>query len=272
MCSVLGVSRSGYYAFARRGPSRRDLANERLLERIRAVHEESHGIYGSPRIHRALAKRGILCGRHRVARLMAKKDIIARSRKRFRKTTKPRKGARVSPDLVQRHFVAERPHQVWTSDITYIWTMEGWLYLAVVLDLFSRAVVGWATSARIDAALVCEAFDRAFRRHRPWGELISHSDRGSQYTSDMYFTLINAQSFTVRPSHGLSCYDNAVTESFFHTLKTEWVPFQDNRTRVETHAKLFEYLEVFYNNQRLHSSLGYQTQAEKLQEIIIKAA
>lgn len=220
MCSVLGVSRSGYYAFTRRTPSRRELANVRLLEKIRAAHEESHGIYGSPRIHRVLAKNGISCGRHRVARLMAKEEISARSRKRFRKTTKPRTGARVAPDLVQRHFVAERPHQVWTSDITYIWTMEGWLYLAVVLDLFSRAIVGWATSARIDAALVCQAFDRAFRRQRPWGELITHSDRGGQYTSDMYVNLINAQSFTVRLSHGLSCYDNAVTESFFHTLKT----------------------------------------------------
>jgi transposase InsO family protein len=127
MCDVLGVSRSGYYAFRRRGPSRRDVANERLLEEIRAVHKRSHGIYGSPRIHRALKRDGVVCGRHRIARLMAKENITARSRKRFRTTTRPRRGAPAAPDLLQRQFVADRPHQVWTSDITYLWTMEGWL-------------------------------------------------------------------------------------------------------------------------------------------------
>jgi transposase InsO family protein len=203
---------------------------------------------------------------------MAKENITARSRKRFRTTTRPRRGAPAAPDLLQRQFVADRPHQVWTSDITYLWTMEGWLYLAVVVDLFSRAIVGWATSERIDATLVCQAFDRAFRRHRPSDDLISHSDRGSQYTSAKYVSLIKAQLFTVHLSHGVSCYDNAVTESFFHTLKTEWVPFQENRTRAEVHGKLFEYLEVFYNNQRLHSSLGYHTPMEKLQGIITRAA
>jgi putative transposase len=272
MCEVLGVSRSGYYAFRRRGPSRRDLANERLVDEIRAVHEGSHGIYGSPRIHRTLKNKGISCGRHRIARLMAQGRIVARSRRRYRTTTRPRPGASVAPDLVQRQFVAERPHQVWTSDITYLWTMEGWLYLAVVLDLFSRAVVGWATSVRIDAGLVCQAYGRAFGRHRPSGDLISHSDRGSQYTSKMYISLIAGQSVPVHVSHGLSCYDNAVSESFFHTLKTEWVPFQENLTRAETHANLFQYLEVFYNNQRLHSSIGYLTPVEKLQGIITKAA
>lgn len=272
MCEVLEVSRSGYYAFRRRGPSRRDLANEKLIEQIRAAHGQSHGTYGSPRIHRVLTKSGIICGRHRVARLMARESIRARTAKRFRRTTRPRIGAPVAPDLVGRQFVTERPHQVWTTDITYLWTMEGWLYLAVVLDLFSRAIVGWATSERIDATLVCEAWDRAFRRHRPTEGLIAHSDRGSQYTSRMYVALVNAQSFTVHLSHGLSCFDNAVTESFFHTLKTEWIPFQDNRTRAEVHAKLFEYLEVFYNNQRLHSSLGYHTPMEKLQKTITRAA
>jgi putative transposase len=272
MCIVLKVSRSGYYAFRRRGPSRRDLANERLIEEIRTVHERSHGIYGSPRIHRALVHSGIRCGRHRVARLMANQEIVARARKRFRTTTKQRKGARTAPDLLQRQFVAMRPHQVWTSDITYIWTMEGWLYLAVVLDLFSRAIVGWATGSRIDATLVCQAFRRAFQRHQPGETVISHSDRGSQFTSDLFIRLIKKQSVLVLQSHGLTCYDNAVAESFFHTLKTEWVPFQENLTRAETHANLFQYLEIFYNNQRLHSSIGYLTPGEKLQEIITKAA
>jgi transposase InsO family protein len=203
---------------------------------------------------------------------MAKENIMARARKRFRTTTRGRKEAPVAPDLLQRRFVAERPHQVWTSDITYIWTMEGWLYLAVVLDLFSRAIVGWATSARIDALLVCKAFERAFQRHRPWDILIAHSDRGSQFTSDTFRKLIDAQPITVRPSHALTCYDNAVTESFFHTLKTEWIPFQENRTRADIHSRLFQYIEIFYNNQRLHSSLGYLTPVQKLQEINNKAA
>jgi putative transposase len=272
MCNVLGVSRSGYYAFLRRGRSVRDITNEKLLGEIRRVHQESHGVYGSPRVHRELARRGIRCGLHRVARLMARDRIRARAHRRFRTTTKARAGALVAPDLLQRQFVAERPHQVWTSDITYIWTMEGWLYLAVVLDLFSRLVVGWATGVRIDATLVCGAFVRAFARYRPGDELISHSDRGSQYTSQTFRQMLQQQSIVVHMNHGISCYDNAVTESFFHTLKTEWVPFQGNQTRAEVHAGLFQYLEIFYNNQRLHSSLGYRTPAEKLQDSITKTA
>jgi putative transposase len=173
-----------------------------------------------------------------------------------------RKGAQYAPDRLGRRFVAELPNQVWTSDITYIWTQEGWLYLAVVLDLFSRSIVGWATSAYVDAALVCEALGRALDRRCLSSEVILHSDRGSQYTSDAVRTLIAAQDTRILQSHGLSCFDNAVTESFFHTLKTECVNFERYDTREDGHLSLFDYIEVFYNRQRRHSSLGYCTPCE----------
>ncbi len=268
MCKLLNASRSGYYRFCQHIVSAQTMANVRLLEQIKIVHQESRGIYGSPRIHRKLNEQGNPCGRHRVALLMAKAGIAAKSHRRFRVTTRQREGATASPDLLGREFVAECPHQVWLSDITYIWTTEGWLYLAVILDLFSRAVVGWSTSARIDAQLICTAFQRAVRRYPLRLPLIMHSDRGSQYTSAMYRELLSTQSVLVFQSNGLSCYDNAVAESFFHTLKTESVDHEQFRFRDGAHLHLFDYIEVFYNQQRLHSSLGYLTPEQMLQEII----
>ena len=272
MCKLLNVSRSGYYKFRHHIVSGQEKANVRLLEEIKIVHQASRGIYGSPRVHRELLKRGNACGRHRVARLMAKEGIVAKIRRRYRVTTRQRQGAIPAPDLIQRDFTAERPHQVWTSDITYIWTTEGWLYLAVILDLFSRAIVGWATSERIDAQLVCTAFQRALWQYRPRLPVIFHSDRGSQYTSRMFRELLAEQSVQFVQSNGLSCYDNAVTESFFHTLKTESVDFQQYQSRAEAHQHLFDYIEVFYNQKRLHSSLGYHTPGETLQGINNKKA
>jgi len=272
MCQVLRVSRSGYYRFRHHIPSTREKANVRLLEEIRGVHDRSRGIYGSPRVHRELLKQGHRCGRHRVARLMAKEGIVGKIRRRYRTTTRQSRTAKAAPDLLQREFTATRPHQVWTSDITYIWTDEGWLYLAVILDVFSRAIVGWATSARIDAELVCAAFGRAVCQYRPGLRVIFHSDRGSQYTSKMLRDLLARQEVPFKQSNGRSCYDNAVTETFFHTLKTESVAFEHFRTREEAHCDLFDYIEVFYNQQRLHSSLGYRTPRETLQGITNKKA
>jgi len=272
MCKLLNASRSGYYKFRHHIVSAQEIANVRLLERIKIVHQESHGIYGSPRVHRELIKKGEACGRHRVARLMAKEGIVAKARRRYRVTTRQRQGAIPAPDLVKRDFTAERPHQVWTSDITYIWTTEGWLYLAVILDLYSRAIVGWATSQRIDAQLVCTAFHRALWQYRPGLPVIFHSDRGSQYTSKMFRELLAAQPVQFIQSNGLSCYDNAVTESFFHTLKTESVDFEHFQSRAEAHHHLFFYIEVFYNQKRLHSSLGYHTPGEILQGVINRKA
>ena len=268
MCKVLRVSRSGYYRFQHHVPSNREEANVRLLKKIRRVHGQSRKTYGSPRVHRELLKQGHPCGRHRVARLMAKEGIVGKIRRRYRATTRQSRTAQASPDLVQREFTATRPHQIWTSDITYIWTEEGWLYLAVILDVFSRAIVGWATSAHIDAALVCSAFGRAVAQYRPGLRVIFHSDRGSQYTSKMFRDLLGAQQVPFLQSNGLSCYDNAITESFFHTLKSEAIVFEHFRTREEAHGYLFDYIEVFYNQYRLHSSIGYRTPREVMQGII----
>jgi putative transposase len=226
MCEVLGASRSGYHKFCQGRVSQRVEANVRILEHIKTIHTESRGTYGSPRVHRELKRRGLACGRHRTARLMATAGIVGRARQRFRTTTKQRKSAIASPDLLKRDFSAERPHEVWTSDITYIWTDEGWLYLAVILDLCTRAVVGWATGARIYAELVCSALTRALSRYRPDWNLIMHSDRGSQYTSELFRKLLKKQPVPLEQSNGLSCFDNAVTESFFHSLKTELVSFE----------------------------------------------
>lgn len=267
MCKVLRVSRSGYYRSRHRIVSARESANVRLLEEIKSVHAKSRGIYGSPRVHRELINRGHRCGRHRVARLMAKEGIVGKVRRRYRTTTRQSREASAAPDLLQREFTALRPHQVWTSDITYIWTDEGWLYLAVILDVFSRSIVGWATSAQINAELVCTAFQRAVWQYRPGLRVIFHSDRGGQYTSKMFRNLLAQQEVPFIQSNGLSCYDNAVTETFFHTLKSESIDFEHFHTREEAHQHLFDYIEVFYNQQRLHSSLGYHTPGEKLQRI-----
>lgn len=268
MCAVLKVSRSGYYRFRRHLMSAHAKADVRLLEAIHIVHEATRRTYGSPRMHRELIKRGHACGRHRVARLMAKEGIVAKTRRRYRTTTRQNPGAKAAPDLLQRSFSALRPHHVWTSDITYIWTEEGWLYLAVVLDVFSRAIVGWATSALINADLVCTALERAVWQYRPRLWVIFHSDRGSQYTSRKFRSLLSAQEAYFIQSNGLSCYDNAVTETFFHTLKAEALNGERFLTREEAHQHLFDYIERFYNNTRLHSSLGYNTPREMLLGLI----
>jgi putative transposase len=265
MCEVLGVSRSGYYAFRKRLPNHRQVANVRLVEQIRQIHKASHGRYGSPRIHRRLRELGIACSIHRVERLMARAGLVGIARKRFRVTTKHGKGAIASPDLLQRNFTVEEPHQVWVSDITYVWTDEGWLYLCVILDLYSRTAVGWATSAHINAELVCAALDRALFQYWPLNYLIFHSDRGSQYTSHRFRDMLASQSFPIYQSNGRSCFDNAVTESFFHTLKTELICFEHYRTRGEAHYNIFRYIEGFYNHHRLHSALDYQTPRQKLE-------
>jgi putative transposase len=272
MCKVLGVSRSGYYAFRTRRVSKRAEANARLLEEIKRVHHESRSTYGAPRVHAALRRRGLVCSKNRVARLMAGASIVAKMPRRFRVTTKAKEGVLPAPDRVNRVFEAEHPHAVWTGDITYLWTEEGWLYLAVVLDLYSRAVVGWATSERIDAALVCRALERAVYRFRPLAELIMHSDRGSQYTSRVFREMLLRQPSPLLQSNGYSCFDNAVTESFFHTLKNELVSFEHYNSRIQAHESLFDYIESFYNMQRLHSSIGYLTPMEKLEQSITRAA
>jgi len=262
MCKVLRASRSGYYAWVRRRPGPRANANQELLGEIRACHLRAKQVYGSPRIHKDLRSRGICCGKNRVARLMRSNGIVAKQVRRFRVTTRVKKDGKYAPDRLQRRFLAVRPHQVWTSDITYIWTEEGWLYLAIILDVFSRSIVAWVTSARIDAQLVCRTLSLALQKASPAQEIIFHSDRGSEYVNDAIGRVIVGSPVEIMPSHAYSCYDNAITESFFHTLKSECVHHERYITREEAHQSLFQFIEVFYNRQRLHSALGYRTPAE----------
>ena len=256
LCRVLGVSCSGFYSFCERKPSAREQANTLLVAQIAQIHQQSHQTYGSPRMYHALRQRGLCASRNRVARLMRLHHIRARTKRRFKVTTRSRQAIVVTPDLLERRFHASAPNTVWTSDITYVWTREGWVYLAVVLDLYSRLIVGWDLSDRLTADLVTSALGRAVDRRQPEPMLIFHSDRGRQYDSQEVRSLLTQHD--MRPSMGQtgSCYDNAVTESFFHTLKTEHTFFQRYETREEARHSIFQYIEVFYNRQRLHSTIG----------------
>ncbi len=257
MCHVLEVGRSGYYAWRRRSPSTRGQANAALLGLIRAEHAASRKTYGSPRIQVVLRRQGVVCGHNRVARLMRLQGIVAlQRRKKHPVTTRRQEGVVPAPNRLDQDFSAAVPNQKWVSDFTYIETGEGWLYLAVVLDLFSRRVIGWAMSQMMDAALVKTALRMALRGRRPPAGLLHHSDQGSQYTSTAYCACLRAALAQLSMSGVGNCYDNAVVESFFATLKTECVtgPFS---TCALARTTIFEYLEVWYNRQRLHSTLGY---------------
>jgi putative transposase len=256
LCAVLQVSRSAYYSWHRSGSSMRERNNKALVEHISQIHLQSHRTYGSPRIWHALRHQGIRCSRNRVARLMHIHGIRAKMVRRFKVTTRSRSTQTVAPDLLQRQFVIHKPNRVWTSDITYVWTREGWTYLAVVLDLCSRMIVGWEVSSRLTANLVTTAVERALFWRRPVEDLILHSDRGSQYASTELRSLAKEQMIHLSMGKTGSCYDNAVTESFFHTLKTEHIYFHRYETRQDARTSIFEYIETFYNQQRLHSTLG----------------
>jgi putative transposase len=256
LCAVLQVSRSAYYRWHQSVSSTRQQNNQALVEHISQIYQQSHGTYGSPRIWHALRQRGIQCSRKRIARLMRLHGIRAKMVRRFKLTTSSRSGQTMSPDLVKRQFMIHKPNRVWTSDITYIWTREGWAYLAVVLDLCSRMIVGWEVSSRLTASLVTTAVERALYWRKPDEDLILHSDRGSQYASNELRSLAKEQMIHLSMGRTGSCYDNAVTESFFHTLKTEHICFHQYETRQDARTSIFDYIETFYNQQRLHSTLG----------------
>jgi putative transposase len=262
MCRVLKVSRSGYYAWEKRPPSMYSEANESLLVEIRSVYQQSHKTYGSPRIHAYLRRKGVFCGRNRVARLMRRHQIVAkRFLRRRQKACSPDLIARKAPNLLNREFSAALPNQKWVSDITYIDTAEGWLYLASILDLHSRRVVGWAMSDKMDAALVNQALQMALINRQPSAGFLHHSDRGSQYTSQEYQRQLAALQCQVSMSRPGNCYDNAVMESFFATLKVECATSRFT-SKAEARTVLFEYIEGWYNRQRLHSSLDYLSPVE----------
>ena len=257
MCRVLQVSRSGYYAWCKRPAAERVGKDQRLTLEVAAIHAESRGRYGSPRVHAELRERGQRIARKRVARLMRAAGLRARARRRFRCTTDSQHAMAIKGNLLARRFAVSAPNRSWVSDITYIWTLEGWLYLAIVMDLFSRRVVGWALSKRLERGLALDALGMALKGRPRSRAMLHHSDRGSQYASHEYQQLLAAHGILSSMSRKGNCWDNAVAESFFATLKLELVYETQWRTREEARRALFEYIELFYNRQRRHSALGY---------------
>jgi putative transposase len=257
LCRTLQVSRAGFYAWQGRLPAPRVRADERLALEIAAIHAESRRCYGSPRIHAELAERGHRLSRKRVARLMRTRGLAARRRRRFRVTTHSQHPFPIAPNLLARQFERATPDLAWVTDITYLPTSEGWLYLAVIVDLCSRSAVGWAMNERITDDLTLGALGMALERRRPPPGLLHHSDRGSQYASAEYQRALAEHGIVCSMSRRGNCWDNAVAESFFATLKVELVHEATWATRAAARTDLFEYLEVFYNGQRRHSALGY---------------
>ena len=266
LCRVLGVSPAGYYTWRSRPDSARAVANQELLEHVRRLYAQHHGRYGSPRLHAALRAEGRGVSRGRVERLMRQHGIRAMASRRFRPTTTDsRHGLPVAANLLEQRFVASTPNQVWLADITYVPTGEGWLYLAAVLDLGTRKVVGWAMRDHLRSELATAALLMAIQRQRPGPGLTHHSDRGGQYASGEYRKLLTGAGMKASMSRTGNCYDNAPMESFFHTLKVELVHQRRWATRDEARRDLFAYREGYYNRQRIHSALGYLTpeQAER---------
>ena len=254
MCDALKVSSSGYYDWQGRPESRRAAYDRHLTETIRQVHAESDGTYGSPRVHAELNEVGLPCGRPKVARLMHKAGLRGCPKRRFRVTT--RSGMTRAKNLLKQDFSAEMPNQRWASDITYLWTDQGWLYLAVVMDLYSRRIIGWSMSRRINRHLVVSALSMALDQRRLNDDLIHHSDRGVQYLSDDFQELLKKNGITCSMSDRGSCYDNAVVESFFASLKRERTKRRIYQTRNEARADVFDYIERFYNRKRRHGYVG----------------
>jgi len=263
LCETLEVSPAGYYAWRRRHSTAQEQRHDTLLVEIRAIHAEVQARYGSPRIHKELVARGHACCVNTVAKLMRDNDIRAKTARKFRvRTTDSNHDLPVADNLLERQFNPAQANEVWVADITYIPTREGWLYLAAVEDLYSRRVVGWAMAEHRESRLVVDALELAVQRRLPGEGLLSHSDRGSQYASEHYQLLLARHGITCSMSRRADCWDNAPMESFFASLKKELVHDADFVTRSEARAAIFEYIEVFYNNQRRHSSLGYVSPAE----------
>ena len=264
MCEVLRVSKQGFSAFCKREEQRRrrEAKEAALVALVKEAHRQGRCVGGYRPVHQALQKQGVRTNKHKVAQIMKEHGLQARPPKRFQKTTNSRHGEGVSPNLLGRDFTADAPNQKWLSDITYIWTGEGWMYLATILDLYSRQIVGWRTSSSLDASFVVEALKDAIGKRRPPAGLIVHSDRGVQYASRAFRAVVEEHGMLQSMSGKGDCWDNAPMESFFSTLKRELVDVVRFSTRMEARRALFSYIEVFYNRQRLHSSLGYQSPAE----------
>ena len=262
LCRLLGVSRSGYYAWGARPESERVGKDRALLARIETIHRESREAYGAVKTWRSLRAQGVPCGRHRVARLRRQAGIEAKRKRRFRVTTQSRHSLPVAPNVLDRRFAVAQPNRVWVGDITFIPTRAGWLYLAVLLDLYARRIVGWAMSPYIDRELVTQALVMALQRRRPKPGLIHHTDQGRQYATGSYRQRLIEHGVELSMSRKGDCFDNACAESFISTLKNELTHHLQFNTREEARTAIFEYIEVFYNRQRLHQTLGYLSPAE----------
>ena len=254
-CALLGLSRSAFYAWCQRPPSPRARTNGQLVQAMRRIHVEVDRCYGSPRMRDELRAQGFSCGANRVARLMHAHGIRAKQARRFRPTTDSQHPHPVAPNVLDRQFRVAAPNRVWASDVTYVWTREGWLYLAVVLDLFSRRVVGWHLAPRLTRPLVLTALQRALAGRQPAPGLLHHSDRGSQYASGDYQRVLRHHGARCSMSRKGDCWDNAVVESFFHSLKIERIRHRHYRTRDHAHKDVHDYIERFYNRMRRHSTL-----------------
>lgn len=262
MSKILGVSRSGYYCFTKRQPSQRRQEEDRLLMKIKEIYQMSRQTYGSPRIHADLKDQGEACSRQKVAKLMKKAGIMAKMTKKFKVTTKANPKAKAAPNLLKQNFTSDQPNKRWVADISYVWTHEGWLYVAAVLDLFSRKIVGLAMESRMTDHLVMAALKQALIRRSPARDLVHHSDKGSQYTSRNFQKMLAEYHITASMSGVGNCYDNSAMESFFHTLTRSHVYFEQYQTREQAKQSIFEYVEVFYNRQKRHSTLNYKTPLE----------
>lgn len=262
LCHVVKVSRGGYYRWVNRPPSRRQLENARLAGVVRETFEASRKTYGRHRMCLALKAKGYSCGRGRMDRLKNALGLVTVQKRKFKATTDSRHPLAVAENLLQRSFTATRPNEKWVGDVTFIPTRQGWLYLAVVIDLYSRCVVGWGMSDRNDRELVANALKMAVKRRRPSAGLLHHSDRGVQYASGDFQALLKEHGINGSMSRLGNCWDNAVAESFFHTLKVELVHHRTYESREEAKTEIFEYVEVFYNRQRLHSALGFKSPAD----------
>jgi putative transposase len=268
MCRVLCVSRSGYYAWRRRAPSATARRQAELTDQIRQAHAASRRIYGAPRVHRELLAQDVRCAKNTVAKLMRKSGLRSKTQRRFVvRTTDSRHPHPIAPNRLNRQFQQAELNQAWAADITYIPPADGWLYLAAVIDLCSRKIVGWSTSDSLAANLTCRALRQALVDRKPSGPLVHHSDRGVQYACDAYQQLLAGRSLATSMSRKGDCYDNAVMESFFGTLKTELVHHERYPTREAARQSLFEYIEVFYNRRRRHSALDYKSPHQYEQEI-----
>jgi putative transposase len=262
MCDVLGVSSSGFYNWRNRKISRRSQENQALMDQIRVIHSQVMETYGSPRMHAELLAQGQRVSLGRVERLMRENGIQAKQARRYKRTYQHREAQAPEENILDRQFYALEPNKKWVSDITFIETVQGWLYLAIVLDLYSRAIVGWSMSSKIDGQLVLDALTMAINQRAPEEDLLAHSDQGSQYTAKVYRDELAAHGITCSMSRKGECHDNAVAESFFHSLKTELVYGARFKTRDEARHAIFKYIELFYNRKRLHSYLDYKAPLE----------